>query len=500
MRWIGATCLALGASLGLASSSQADLDPPAEALALQKLTQKIIARAQPAIACVLVSRSDEYRKVGQPPLAEQLGRLGEFDPDGLASEPKDRRDLLRRRLDMADPAYVPESFGSGVVVDARGLILTNYHVVREATKIFVRLPGQKGSYADIHAADPRSDLAVLRLLSARGLPLPALALGDGGKAERGQFIVSLANPYAAGFRDGEPSASWGIISNLRRRVPGQFLETERTKPLHYYGTLLQTDARLHLGCSGGALLNLSGDLIGLTTALAAIQGGETPGGFAIPLDEGMRRIIDVLKRGEEVEYGFLGIGFNERGPDKAPGVVISQVTPGSPADLEAHLHPNDTLLAVNDNPVAESDDLFLQLGTQLAGTKVKLRVLRVGSKVPVTVDVTLAKFYVTGKKIASSTGNRPYFRGLRVDYTSLLVQQPPRLIRVPPGVLISEVQAGSAAAKAQLKPGEIITHVNNQAVTSPASFYKAVADVKTPLELTLYNFAPQDPAPKVLLK
>src|SRR5437868_10417166 len=109
---------------------------------------------------------------------------------------------------------MPRSIGSGVVIDTDGLVLTNYHVVQEATKIFVRLPGGKGSYADIHAADPRSDLAVLRLQSPVGR-LRAIKLGDGGKAKRGQLVLSLANPFAAGFRDGSPSASWGIVSNIR---------------------------------------------------------------------------------------------------------------------------------------------------------------------------------------------------------------------------------------------------------------------------------------------
>src|SRR5207248_9225764 len=138
-------------------------------------------------------------------------------------------------------------------------------------KVFVRLPDRQGSYADIHAADPRSDLAVLRLLNPK-LALRPLKLGEGEKAKRGQFVLSLANPFAAGFRDGKPSASWGIVSNLRRRAPGPAREEERAKTLHHYGTLIQTDARLNLGCSGGALIDLQGRLIGLTSATAAIAG------------------------------------------------------------------------------------------------------------------------------------------------------------------------------------------------------------------------------------
>ena len=471
--------------------------------ALQKGIQKAIAAAEPSIACILVSRSDGYRRFGGYPAPDPTGKLGDFDPhrfDVAEERSKDERVVLRRKLDLADAGHVPEAFGSGVVIDAQGLVLTNYHVIRDATKIYVRLPGGKGSYADIHAADPRSDLAVLRLLTPPGGPMKTLGVGDASRVQRGQFVLSLANPFAVGFRDGQPSASWGIISNVRRRIPGQPREEDRTKPLYYYGMLLQTDARLHLGSSGGALLNMDGELIGLTTSLAAIQGGETPGGFALPLDAGLRRILDVLKRGEEVEYGFLGVGFNEQRSDPVAGVTIDFVTPGSPAELEARLRPNDAILAVNGIPVQESDDLFLHLGTQLAGNKVKLRVLHTGTREIGNVDVTLGKFFVTGKKIASSHGKRPFVRGLRVDYTTLLVQQPPRLVRVPAGVLVSEVLADTAAAKAQLKPGEIITHVNNRPVTSPAAFYQVITPLQGPIELQLHSFGPQDAPFKVVLK
>jgi serine protease Do len=404
---------------------------------------------------------------------------------------------LKKKLDLADLAHVPQAFGSGVVIDAAGLILTNYHVVQDATKIFIRLPGGKASYADIHAADPRSDLAVLRLLDPKAAPLQPLALGDADRLERGQFVLSIANPFAVGFRDGQPSASWGILSNIRRRAVSTPREEERTKPLYHYGTLLQTDARLHLGCSGGALVNLQGELVGLTTALAAIQGGETPGGFALPINAGMRRIVDVLKRGEEVEYGFLGVGFQERGPEGTVGMPLTYVTPGSPAELEGRLHHHDIIVAIDGQLVHDSDDLFVNLGTRLAGSKVKLRVRRAGKEA--TVEVTLAKLYVPGKKIASAPGRRPFYRGLRIDYTSLLVQ-PARSGRIPAGVLITDVQPGSAADFARLRSGEIITHVNDRRVTSPEAFYQAVPALAGPVTLTLHTYAPQEPPVKTVLK
>jgi serine protease Do len=501
-RWKIALILLLLAPHVLRAQGDADLR---QAKAVEKTMQKMIQQNEVCIACILVSRSETYQEFGQGPDKDKPGVLGSFDLPGLKNNPRflkltaEKQLQWPKQLDFAHPDYVPRSFGSGVVVDADGLILTNYHVVQEATKIFVRLPGGKSSYADIHAADPRSDLAVLKLLNPNAVPLKAITLGNADNLERGAFVLTLSNPFAAGFRDGQPSASWGILSNIRRRGFTHLKEEERVKPFQYYSTLLQTDDRMHLGCSGGAMLSLSGEMVGLITSVAAIQGGETPGGFAIPVNAAMRRIIDVLKRGEEVDYGFLGVGFDEHhaNDNGKAGVKLNVVGKGSPALVQGKLTEGDILLAVNGVPIHDTDDIFVTVGMQLAGTKVKLLVRRgVAER---TAEVTLAKLYVPGKKIASSRGSRPFHRGLRVDYSSLVAQQPPRWFYIPEGVLISEVQPDSQADRAKLKSGDVITHVNAVKVTSPAAFYQAVGGVRGALELTLHN-PPPDPPIKILLK
>jgi S1-C subfamily serine protease len=467
--------------------------------ALEKAFQEAIQEAEPAVACILVSRSETYAKLrvpGSEPLSS--GKLGDFDVDLMQRHfPQYTRTELQK-LDMRQPVYVPESYGSGVVLDESGLILTNYHVVKDATKLFVRLPGDKHGYTDIYAADPRSDLAVLRLIK---LPagLKALKIGDGSKVKKGQFVLSIANPFAAGFRDGSPSASWGIISNVRRRAPtpvsdapteiDRRSEIEQKKTLHHYGTLLQTDARLNLGCSGGALIDLKGELIGLTTALAAINGSETTGGFAVPMDAGMRGIIDVLKRGEEVEYGFLGIAM---GDTAGGGVRINTVTSGSPAD-RGGVRANDVIVKVNDMPTGDHDGLLLAVGTLLAGSEAKIEVRRDG--VLRTCTVTLAKFYVQGPIIA--TRKPAAVRGLRIDHVSVLIQalnsKNAPSVHIPSGVMVREVLPNSAAATAMLKVNDVITHVNGKAVSTPKEFYEATLNEKGPLTLTL------DPARQVKL-
>jgi S1-C subfamily serine protease len=477
---------------GVYAQKDSDL---AKALALEKTLQRIIQQHEGSIACILVSRSELHPRNAQNP-----GQLGDYEPRRL-SLPADLSDKERlkweKKLDLADPTNVPPAFGSGVVVDADGLILTNYHVVQDAAKIYVRLPSGKGSYADIHAADPRSDLAVLKLLQPVG-PLRPITFGDAEKLERGQFVLTLANPFAVGFRDGQPSASWGILSNIRRRAWMNYKEEERIKPFHFYGTLLMTDARMNLGCSGGAMFNLQGEMIGLTSSMAGIFGGETPGGFAVPISAPMRRVIDVLKRGEEVDYGFLGVSFEEQHANGQFGVKLSYIGPGGPAALDGKLKDGDTLLAVNGVPINQSDDIYLNVGMHLAGTKVRLHV-RSGTKERVA-DVTLTKLLVPGKKIASSLGPRPYFRGLRVDYTSLVVQQESRLPFIPAGVLITEVQPNSAAERAKLKVGDIITHVNNVPVTTPGGFYQGLNDPRGAVEFTMHGYPAQTPPVRVILQ
>lgn len=460
--------------------------------------ERAIADAEPSVACVLVSRSQVYRNwFGESASSESPGKLGAFDPSRARLTPANAAEVARvdelrnelakrpgfsqpnmidreikRRFDLSDPSYVPESFGSGVVIDPDGLILTNFHVVRDARKIYVRLPGGKGSYADIHAGDGRSDLAVLKVLDPDILPLQRIQFGDGGRLRKGQFVISIANPFAAGFRDGSPSASWGIISNLRRRAPAKPLLDEMDRyriSFHQYGTLIQVDARLNLGCSGGALVDLEGKLVGLTTAMAAVTGGETAGGFAVPIDQRIRDVIDSLAQGKEVEYGFLGVSF-------APGLQphepprLNTVFSNSPA-ARAGLHQGDVIVAVNDSPVKESDDVFLAIGIQPAGSEVRItaRSDDVQTKV---VRARLAKSYQPSDRFIASN-RRPLVYGLRVDYTSVLVQRDLGMReRFPQGVYVCEVQSNSPADAARLQDA-VITEVNDQPVSEPDEFYKA---------------------------
>jgi len=221
--------------------------------------------------------------------------------------------------------------------------------------------------------------------------------------------------------------------------------------------------------------------------LARIRGSDSPGAQAIPLDLETHRIIEALKRGEEVEYGFLGVQLTTELPDqpKRPPRIF-RVTPGSPAE-RAGLRANDTIVSVNGKAVRENDDLFLFVGICLAGGTARIEVERAGD-VRRTFEVKLAKFYVGGPIIAA---RRPAARGgLRVDYTSILAQRgaiSPWGRAPPPGVVIREVVPNSSADKANLQPDKIITQVNGRAVTTPAEYYAEMAKATARAELTILD-------------
>ena len=509
----GLVPLALGAPPGNPRGT------PEALSALEAQVKGALDRAESSVVALVVSQNPRHLAVA--PGAPQPLSLGDYP----APPPPEfgRRGAPRpvvnydARLDLADPRNAADyAIGSGVVLDAGGLILTNYHLIDGARKIYARAAGGAGSYADIHAADARSDLAVLRLRQ----PVPGLApitLFDGRTAAgprgepanlvRGMLVLTLGHPSAAGAADGTPAASWGTLSGTRRRGPVNLAPTEeqKLKPLHQFGVLLQTDARITLGCSGAALLNLDGQLIGLGTPTVAVMGADTAGGYALPMDPNYRRIVSVLRAGREVEYGMLGarlgalprLGFG--GAPGAGGVAVVEVMPGGPAS-EAGLVGDprggggDLITAVDGAPVRDFDDLFPAVNAALAGTTVQLDVARNGATR--RVPVTLGKFVHALPWLASE---RPRaMRGITADYATV-AQQKLGLLTVPAGVYVAELEPGSPAATAlaelakSLHPGEpeaargwAVTRVNGRPVSTPREFHDAGAAAGAgALELTV---------------
>lgn len=411
-------------------------------------------------------------------------------------DPFARDQAASLRSSIGDSEFIPNDYGAGVVIDAAGLILTAYHVVDDdLAQYYVTTTGRKTYRAQVKGADPRSDLAVLQV---EAQDLTPIAMGDADKLRRGQFVIALGNPYAIA-RDGQVSASWGIVANVNRKVGATQSDKAAGVKSYYMGGMIQTDARLNLGTSGGALLNLKGEMIGLTTSLAAISGYEQSAGYAIPVDATFRRIIETLSQGREVEYGFLGVAPNDLSLDERSrgrhGARVDQVVAGTPA-AKAGLRPQDIITSVNGVEIMDRDGLFFNIGNQPVESIARLVVEREGDTVPLTVE--LAKSPVAGRKIV--TNPQEPWRGAHVDYTTAVPEFGDRVVRglgmALGNVLVVEVQFDSPAASAGLRAGAVVTHVDGVHVQTPREFYAAVkgktgnvqlrvADAEQPTELTV---------------
>ncbi len=473
--------------------------------AVERQLKAVHEKAGPAMACVVVSRSEKYPRPVEPPAHK--GVLGSFDPAEYLKNNPGQTDLARR-LDLRDPASIPDhGYAGGVVIDPAGLVLVNYHSIDGATKIFVHLPGGQGSYADIHAADSRSDLAVLRLLAPpeglKAITLSEAQLqnrigGDQTNVGPGKLVILMANSYTATFVPDRPSSALGSISNIRRRTPARTRSLAPSEVPHRsvynYSPILEYEARLKLATSGAAVLNLDGEMIGITTITAGVGNGEGGGGHALPFARNLRRIIEVLRRGEEVQYGFLGVVLNN--DDRTPGIILDRITVRSPA-AEANLVPGDRITAIDGFVSKTYEDLLFHLGSAVAGTKVHLVVERAGRSRE--VDVTLAKVRNDSPYIASVRPEAVF--GLRVDYTSVLAQSlndfGRRSMGIPHGVTVRELEPDSPAAAKFKTLGDngrwVITDVNGKAVRTPPEFHKAARGQKS-VRLTVLDAA--DPGAK----
>jgi len=464
-------------------------DPPARSpadivAAIETVMADAIAKAEPSVVAI-------HRDKGENSQETQAIR-GRKRALNLHEPP--RPFLLDGRL----PRFPDQSslmisfdFGSGVVIGDHGEILTLFHVVRGARRLLVRAAGRQEFDAEILAADPRSDLAVIVPVASEGADAPRLkplAIGDAGRLRKGTFLIALGNSFNAA-RDGTPSASWGILSNTARKLDWADVDVnppKRVLRLMNYPTLLQLDAKLNLGMSGGAVINLKGELVGLTTMAASPAGFDSMAGYAIPMDKLVRRAVGTLKEGKEVEYGLLGIHADPNFTNRAavPARVF-EVQPNSPAAL-GQLQINDEIIAVNDAPVVDFDSLILAVNVYSAGDRVRLKIRRGEETIERTI--VLAKLPVEGEIIAT---NRPKaWRGLRVDYTNPLNYRtfgPNSLDPSMAGVVVTEVEEGSPAAAAGLKKGQLIRRVAGTGIRTPRDFAEAVAthDGPVPLETDL---------------
>jgi serine protease Do len=350
------------------------------------------------------------------------------------------------------------SLGTGFIIDPKGLIITNEHVVKNADKIKVKMAGQDGKEytATVKGRDPLTDIALLQINSKETFPF--LTLGDSDKIRVGDWVVAIGNPFGLGH-----TVTQGIIS-----AKGRVIGAGR------YDNFLQTDAAINPGNSGGPLLNLEGQVVGINTAIVATGQGI---GFAIPSNM-VKNIIEQLETKGKVIRGMLGVQVQMVTPELARsfgmseprGALVAEVHPRSPAE-KAGVKREDIIIEYNGTPIHEMNELPRLVAATPPGTKTTIKVLRNGKELTLPITVTELKEENLGKE-AGEQGNEENSIGLVVEDLDSRLARRFDLGRETKGVVVIEVAPGSAASDAGFRQGDIIMEFNGKAVSDTASFQK----------------------------
>jgi serine protease Do len=371
-------------------------------------------------------------------------------------------DFFNRFFGEGIPREAPlRSLGSGILISREGEILTNYHVVKNADTIKVRLADQVEYEARVVGKDERTDLALIRINKGSG-SLPVARWGSSAALEVGDWVMAIGNPFGLDL-----TVTAGIVS-AKGRVIG-------AGP---YDNFIQTDASINPGNSGGPLINMQGEVVGVNTAIFSQSGGNIGIGFAIPADLA-KKIVEQLRKSGRVVRGWLGIRAQDVSPQLAAALglsrtsgvmaVVTDVAENSPAS-EAGIRPGDVILEYNGKPLPKSQDLPSLVAETLPGQKVTLKIFR--DKSERIISARVGEIPEEREVIAQSDGRESDI-GLRVQKVT------PELARrlglaTTKGVMVVEVKAGSPADSAGIEPGDVIREVNQRPVNTVKDFDNSV--------------------------
>src|SRR5438309_11149394 len=422
----------------------------------------IVNRVEPAVVNIATTQVLERKQSKKRPQQQ-------FDQDDPMQDFFDR--FFDGRQD--GPPQAERSLGSGVIVDKRGYILTNNHVVEQATKIQVQLSGSTQKYtAKVIGVDEDTDLAVIKIEANKELPTAKLGNSDG--VQVGDWVLAIGSPFGL-----QATVTAGIVSAKDREHIGG--------AGHQFQKFLQTDAAINPGNSGGPLVDLAGEVIGINTAIITGSRGYEGVGFALPSTTAINVYDQIIKQGR-VTRGSIGVSFQEELSTNtitlkslgAPyGVVIEGVEPGSPAE-KAGLKGGDVITSVNGQVVKTGNDLVNPIAQAPIGSKVKLTYIRDRAQKETTAEVgdRTRVFPNSAGRLGEQPGETapPEF-GLHVEELT-----PDRGHRVgmegQKGVLVTEVDPASFADDLNFARGDVISTINGEAVTSVSDYRKAVSKLK----------------------
>lgn len=425
-------------------------------------------------AVVVVTTSGRPQATQNPffgPLEDFFNRPNDQqDDDGLP-----RRRVPQQQQPKANPnkktPLVPTGTGSGVIVSQDGYIITNNHVVEGAEKVEISLSDKRTFTAKVIGTDAPSDVAVLKI-DASGLP--TLPIGNSDQVEVGDIVLAVGNPLGIG-----QTVTMGIISAKGR-------STTAGVDRRSYEDFLQTDAAINRGNSGGALVNLKGELVGIPSQILSPSGGSIGIGFAIPTNMA-RKVMEQLIATGKVKRGMLGVIIGPIDPDVAEqfgykgdgGVMVREVQPGLAAD-KAGIKHGDIILEFEGHKISDSNEFRNLVANLSPGSEVRLKLFRDGTDKTVTAKLvdatdqtTVAKNGNSGNDKAGAGVGEGVLSGIRVENMSSELSQRFKLIGVNRGVVVVGVDDESNAA-GRLRVGDVIQEVNRQPVNNVSEFDAAV--------------------------
>ena len=360
------------------------------------------------------------------------------------------------------------SLGSGVIVDAKGLIVTNNHVVNKADDVKVLLSDKREFKAKLIGTDPKTDLAVLKIEAEN---LHTIPWSDSDKLEVGEFVLAVGNPFGL-----NQTVTMGIVSAVGRASMG----------IAEYEDFIQTDAAINPGNSGGALVNARGELVGINTAIFSQSGGNMGIGFAVPSNMA-RSILDQLVEHGKVVRGWLGVSIQEVSPELAnqfglsetKGVLVSDVLDDSPAK-KAGLERGDVILEFDGKPADSPTQLRNLVAQTPVGKKVSVKFVR--EKKSKSVDLTIveqpkALAQAGGDEGGGSTAPSGLLSDLEVHELNGELAARYNLSSSERGLVIVKVKSGSVAEEAGLKEGDLLLEVNRQVVSNVKTYERAASRI-----------------------
>ncbi len=380
-----------------------------------------------------------------------------------------------------DPQGPRRGAGTGFIIDPKGLILTNHHVVDGADRIMVRLTDGRNLHATRVGSDPDTDIALIKVDSPR--PLPSAALGDSDALRVGEWVVAIGNPLAY-----EHTVTVGVVSFIGRKLFDSSLDR-----------YIQTDAAINFGNSGGPLINARGEVIGIN---AAISSRASNIGFAVPINQA-RAILPQLRDKGHVSRGYIGVSLRDVDPDlqrslglsSGDGALVQDVTPGSPG-ARAGIHTYDLIVAVDGKAVSGNDQLIQLIASRQPGSVASLQIVR--DNHPVNVPVKLAERPERSTRANGDQDQAPQPSSQRGPALGLSVRDLDRdfaqRFKLPDGmqgVIISRVEPMSPAFDAEIERGHVLLEINRHPVRSIEDYRRLTANAKTGDILALYIYKPE---------